>query len=275
MHVTFQSLGSHGRLGNQLFQIAATLGAACRNHCDFILPPWEYSPFFEHPLPQSNQVSFEETHDELDFSYRPIDVRTSTNLWGFFQSERYFEHCRDELRYYLTPNDKLLAMIERDRQEYFHGVANEKTGSISVRRGDYIGHPGFVELARTTYYRDAISQFDSKTLWFVFSDEIDWCKTYFSRPEFSRNRFVFVRPCHELAGLFLMASCQYNVIANSSYPWWSAWLNCSPDKRVIAPDAWFSGPYLDRSRRYYLERGFHDTKDLIPVDWEKIHVVDR
>ena len=243
MNVTFQSLGSHGRLGNQLFQIAATLGAARRNHCDFVFPPWEYTAFFEHPLPQSENVSFDETHDELDFAYRPIDVRTSTNLWGFFQSERYFEHCRDELRYYLTPNDKLQTMMEQDRRKYFHGSENEKIGSISVRRGDYIGHSGFVELAQTSYYRDAMNGFDPETLWFVFSDEIDWCETYFSRNEFSQNRFVFVRPCHELVGLFLMASCQNNIIANSTYPWWGAWLNHSPGKRVIAPDAWFSGPY--------------------------------
>ena len=144
MHVTFQTLGSHGRLGNQLFQIAATLGAARRNRCDFMLPPWWYSSFFRHPLPQSSNVSYEETHDEMDFAYRPIDVRTSTNLLGYFQSEKYFEHCREELRHYLTPNDKLQEMIDQDRRKFFQNIDGETIGFLSVRRGDYIGHPGFV-----------------------------------------------------------------------------------------------------------------------------------
>ena len=117
-----------------------------------------------------------------------------------------------------------------------------------------------------------MNQFDPKTRWFIFSDDIDWCETYFSRSEFSQNRFTFVRPCHELVGLFLMALCPNNIIANSTYPWWGAWLNSCPGKRVVAPDVWFAGPFLDKSKPYYRERGFHETKDLIPPDWEKIHV---
>jgi hypothetical protein len=267
MHTTFQTLGHHGRLGNQLFQVAATIGTARRNHCDFIFPHWWYSPFFLHPLPQSDNIPVEATYEERDLAYTPIDLEVSTNLWGYFQSEKYFKHCENELRHYLTPNDRLMAMVYPCLEKLFHHLDQSKTCSVCIRRGDYVGNIFYAQLYDTSYYQNAFRRFDTDTEFVVFSDEIDWCRNYFREQRYRKYSFTFAEPPQDLAGMFVMASCTNHIIANSTYPWWGAWLNPSQTKRVIAPDARYSGPALNHEKSYR-EGGFHDTKDLIPETWE-------
>ncbi|MDR1383071.1 MAG: alpha-1,2-fucosyltransferase [Planctomycetaceae bacterium] len=271
MHVTFQELGRRGRLGNQLFQIATTIGIARRNRCKFIFPKWKYSHFFAHPLPQADEVTFEQTYYEQHFCYYPVEIQTSANLSGYFQSEKYFKECEDEIRRYFTPNEKLAAMVAEEQEFLSAQVDVGKTCSVCVRRGDYVGNGYFQELAKTSYYVNAFRQFDPQTEFLVFSDEIDWCRTYFKQECYRPYRFTFANPVHKLSGLFLMASCRNHIIANSTYPWWGAWLNSSKNKRVIAPDTWFDG-FITTQGKAYTEGGFHDTKDLIPESWEKIPV---
>jgi hypothetical protein len=271
MYTTFHTLGHHGRLGNQLFQIAATIGTARRNHCDFIFPHWYYSPYFLNPLPQADDIPVEETDYEQDFAYHPVDVHVSTTLCGYYQSDKYFKHCEEEIRRYFTPNDKLSAMVHSYQEGLFHPINKYKTCSVCVRRGDYVGNIYYTELARTSYYTDAFERFEPDTEFIVFSDEIDWCRKYFQEKRYKKYRFLFAEPPQDLAGLFVMASCTHHIIANSTYPWWGAWLNPSLQKRVIAPDSWFSGPALNREKTYK-QGGFHDTKDLIPSEWETIPV---
>jgi hypothetical protein len=111
MHITFHALEHHERFGNPLLQIAVAIGAVRRNHCDYILPLWTYSPFWGHPLTQTDNVPVETTYVEPDFSCNPMDVRVSTNLKGYYQSEKYFKHCERELRHDPAPNDSLATGI--------------------------------------------------------------------------------------------------------------------------------------------------------------------
>lgn len=106
--------------------------------------------------------------------------------------------------------------------------------SIHVRRGDYVNNPFYVDLTKTDYYQRAISMFpDSKFL--VFSDDIEWCKEYFKG-----NKFFFSERNNELEDMNLMAACEHNIIANSSFSWWAAYLNKNTCKEIIAPKEWYA-----------------------------------
>lgn len=227
------------------------------------------------PLPQAEDIQVEATHHEPNFCYDPIEIDRSTTLCGYYQSEKYFKNCEEELRGYLTPGERLAEEIRECREKTFRSLNPEKTCSVCVRRGDYVWKSGFfLELAATTYYDNALRRFSYDTEFVVFSDDIEWCRVWFMHERFQGHRFTFAYPPHEMAGLFLMASCKDHIIANSTYPWWGAWLNPRPEKRVIAPGSWFTGTGLDK-RRSYREGGFHDTKDLIPENWEKIPIYHR
>ena len=123
-------LGELGRLGNQLFQIAATIGIARRNGCSFVFPPWSYARHFEFPIPQVRPIREFQRRMPRTFGYEEIVIDRTTELRGYFQSERYFAHCEDEVRHYFTPHHALADLLERQ----FGDLIGAKTCSIHVRR---------------------------------------------------------------------------------------------------------------------------------------------
>lgn len=133
----------------------------------------------------------------------------------YLQDEAYFKDCADEIRARFSDDIGQLPYV-----------------SIHVRRGDYVGNPFYVDLAMTGYYIDAINHFPNDKF-IVFSDDIDFAKFYFEG-----DKFTFDDSPDEIEAFNKMASCKHNIIANSSFSWWAAWLNPNPDKKVIAPKAW-------------------------------------
>jgi hypothetical protein len=260
--VTFP-LGELGRLGNQLFQIAATIGIARRNGCSFVFPPWPYARHFESPIPQVPSLRQFQRRMSRTFGYEEIVIDRATELRGFFQSERFFALCEAEVRHYFTPHHALARLLERQ----FGDLLAAKTCSVHVRRTDYVGDSLWPDLGAGDYYERAMSQFDSDTIFVIFSDDIEWCKE-----RFGADSKFFVEALSEVEDLFLMARCKGHIIANSSYSWWGAWLDPNPDKRVIAPSRWFGGRRANPATRYRPSRldGYYDTTDLIPPAWIKI-----
>jgi hypothetical protein len=260
--VTFP-LGEMGRFGNQLFQIAATIGIARRNGCPFVFPMWPYARHFEFPIPQSRYIREFERRMPRTFAYEEIVIDRATELRGYFQSERYFANCKGEVRHYFTPHHALAQLLERQ----FGDLLAAGTCSVHVRRTDYIGDPAWSELAASDYYERAMSQFDSDTTFVIFSDDIEWCKQRF------RDRsVVFVEALSAVEDLFLMARCKGHIIANSTFSWWGAWLDPNPNKKVIAPLRWFGGRHADQAIPYRPNRldGYYDASDLVPPAWIRI-----
>ncbi len=103
--------------------------------------------------------------------------------------------------------------------------------AIHVRRGDYIGHPFYVDLTKTDYYQKAMALFPTDKF-LVFSDDIAWCKEQeiFKNCEFSEGR-------NEIGDLDVMSACKGVIIANSSFSWWGAYLS---NGKVVAPLAWYT-----------------------------------
>jgi hypothetical protein len=123
--------------------------------------------------------------------------------------------------------------------------------SLHVRRVDYVQKAGFHPPCSIEYYEKALSMIEGNVL--VFSDDLDWCKE-----TFLGDRFTFISGNRDYQDLFLMSMCKNNIIANSTFSWWGAWLNTNLNKKVIAPSEWF-GPHLKES-----------SDDIYPNTWEVI-----
>lgn len=233
-------LGKYGRLGNSLFQAAATIALAKRNNDDFLFPDsWKYIDSFNITKNHfSSDILCKSEYQEPYFHYKDISYECDMNLHGYFQSEKYFKDYKDDIRFLLTPLSSSSPMLSN-------------TASIHVRRGDYLKFNKAFEQLDLGYYTKAISILNAKK-YIVFSDDIDWCKK-----TFRGNEFSFSEGTSEVEDLVLMSKCEHNIIANSSFSWWGAWLNNNPNKKVIAPSKWF-GPELSPT---------HNTKDLIPKEW--------
>jgi hypothetical protein len=181
-------------------------------------------------------------------------------LDGLWQTEQYFLQHRSSLLKLFSAENSLsedsLWLKEQIQK-------SENTVSVHIRRGDYIQNPRTLKLHGVldkSYYFHSMSDLKSKfknPVYYIFSDEIEWVKAAFDDWPF---QMVFVddfstKKAHE--DMILMSLCKHNIIANSSYSWWGAWLNKNGYKQVIAPLNWFAG----------LKK---DTKDLIPGSWTRM-----
>lgn len=261
--ISFNNLGNLGRLGNQMFQYAALKGIAKKHGYMFIIPPREffgtkdknvnpnvdslYSVFdierrnniFGSANPVYQEKGFE--FDEELFNNCPPNI----DLFGYFQSEKYFKHIEEEIRSDFAFKEDVFNVCKK-----FVSSFDTPVISLHIRRGDYVGndhHP----LQPMEYYKKALEQFDSNLPVLVFSDDPYWC---LDEDFFDDERFLISQDNDVAHDLCTMSLCDFHIIANSSLSWWGAWLANS--KKTIAPSNWFSG-HLSNS----------NTKDLYCENW--------
>jgi len=262
--VSFPQLGSLGRLGNQLFQIAATVGTARKHGYYYVLPPWKYSQYLSNRISQTSILGPARNYVEQAFCYQDIPITGPTSLHGFFQTQRYFEHCEEEIRNLFTPHPVIMSKLTSK----FGDLLERETCSLHIRRGDYVKISRMADLTDTDYFDRAVAQLNDDKTFLIFSDDIDWCKK-----QFRGRQFVYIEGLKDIADLFMMSLCHAHIISNSSFSWWGAWLDPNPDKKVIAPARWFAGSLADPRIPYSSAPrfiGYHDTKDLIPESWIKL-----
>ena len=160
-------------------------------------------------------------------------------LDGYWQSPRYFDDIREVLLKELT----LAAPLSPKAEEFAKRITGSQAVSLHVRRGDYAKNPKVLRdfgICSTKYYKQAMAQVTEKVsspTYFVFSDDIDWVKQ--NLPVGENAVYVKGEGITDVEELVLMSLCQHNIIANSSFSWWGAWLNQNKDKTVIAPTPWF------------------------------------
>ena len=186
-----------------------------------------------------NQVLFQ--HHFLNYSFPAgLDVSPLTRklyLFGYLQSHRIPDAIEPELRGHLAfrdaPHGRNLDLLQQIQ-------ATPAAVSLHVRRGDYTRVHGGKDALSLTYQRNAIETIRRRVAsptFFVFSDDIAYCRKHLP----SHVPIVFVDhndASHCPEDLRLMAACQHNIIANSSFSWWGAWLNPNPGKIVCAPSIW-------------------------------------
>jgi hypothetical protein len=253
--VSFRNMG---RCGNFLFQAAACIGYAQKHGLPFSVPSTTnntvWNPlYFPHlinkdynpALPQ--RVIEEERHNYYELPSFDPHQDANIILVGYWQSYLYFDFCRDYiLKQFVIP------------YKYDAGRV-----SIHVRRGDYMLYPRINPLAGRPYYEQAVKYFWLRgyTRFEVFSDDIPWCIQEFRDGVYKGCQFNFHQGNGEVTDLYLMSSCEHNIIGNSTFSWWGAWLNQNAEKIVICP----------HEDNYYGSDNKHlDVSTLYPPGWIRI-----
>ena len=210
------------------------------------------------PKLKSSPNEYREPHFHYDPAFETLGPRMS--LFGYFQSERYFNSIAGNLRDWFSPREPLgdAATAALKRIE-----ASRLPVSVHVRRGDYL-KPGTHEvhgILGESFYRQVFDRLEGvighEAEIFIFSDDPAAAEQVLSFIPDSRLNHVRGDPERPWEDMALMARCRHHVIANSSFSWWGAWLNPSSDKIVVAPRAWFVATEL--SKRI--------TSDLYPPGW--------
>ena len=183
-------------------------------------------------LPRKFQIDDGSSYEEYDD--KVFDQRSGTWLVGWFQSEKYFASNSEQVRAWFQPQPGIERRLKDVMAEW--PAPSEGMAALHVRRGDYAiirdsvsdGERGW--LLPMSYYRQALSRIPGNVPLAIFSDDPDWAAHEFAdrHPWISRGNSAAV-------DMFLMAQCRWNVTANSSFSWWSAWMNRRKDKIVFAP----------------------------------------
>lgn len=177
-------------------------------------------------------------------------------LDGYWQSEKYFKNIeaiiREEFKFKNQLDELNLKTLDK--------IINSNSISMHIRRGDYMSLQyieKFGKICNVNYYKKSIEYIKDiypDCTFFVFSDDIQWAKDNFKGYEF---KFISNNTGGKsYIDMQLMSNCKHNIIANSSFSWWAAWLNNNKDKIVIAPKLWFNDD--------------NDYSDVVPEDWIRI-----
>jgi hypothetical protein len=261
-----------GGLGNQIFQYAAGRALAISHSTDlaldvralqtdklrrFALRPFSLKTVSlgKVRLPPSRRNPFAFVlwrittgrcltyHRERNFLFDPgvLSLGSDVYLHGYWQSEKYFRAAADAIRADLvvtaTPSELNAARL--------HAMTSSLSVSVHVRRGDYAADPETNAIYGTCtvdYYQAAARLLAEKLgagpVFWIFSDDSDWAAANVKLP--FASRYVTNGPGEQPAeDLRLMSACRHHIMANSTFSWWGAWLNPSPDKLIVAPRRWF------------------------------------
>lgn len=219
--ITYKYLGRNGRLGNQLWQIASTIGIARRRDEPARFPFWRYEPYFRVP--------------ESFFSLAHVSEGSDLGR-DYLQDLNHLEGVELLVRGYFQPSDRVEEQLRHRYRDFFR--LEHKT-SVHVRRGDYTRHSELFALLPVDYYLAAMER--TRPPHVIFSDDLSW-----SRKRFGSGCW-YMEHNRDYEDLFLMAACDEHVTANSTFSWWGAWLSGG---RAIYPRSWFGEGFghIDPSR---------------------------
>jgi hypothetical protein len=285
-----------GGLGNQMFQYAAGRALSLRSGRRLLIDASFYQHYQHHQGFELKKVfhcpigvvSAEELNKTLGlgrfewvqrifstrlgrlFSPRHWLIEPHFHFWkefasqsspvfmkGHWQSERYFMDVREDL---IKDFDFQIPLGSKNHEARLV-ILNSNSVSIHVRRGDYVKNPkAFAThgVCSVEYYQQAIEFLSSKLQspkFFVFSDDMKWVRENLKLG----SEVIYVdwnTGADSHKDMHLMSLCKHNIVANSSFSWWGAWLNKNPSKMVIAPICWFAADIDDR--------------DLIPSEWVRL-----
>lgn len=277
MTISYNRLGSNGRLGNQMFQYAGLRGIAANRNFEWLIPRsdnygdsnyglfdcFEMSSVEEENFGQLNSQSIAtgQFHFSQEFFNNCPD---NINLHDYFQTEKYFKNIEDVIRNDFSFKKEIVESCLEILDELVDPIF------IHIRRGDYVNQPDNHPVCSTLYYKNSLNHFKDTSSVLIFSDDPEWCK---SQELFSDDRFLIsefnlkynqtsdtndgrVKSLIPYYDLCLMSMCQGGIIANSSMSWWGAWLIENPTQPIVAPNPWFGKNYIH-----------YDMSDLIPERW--------
>lgn len=200
---------------------------------------------------------------ELNFFYchEVFEISDKVFLDGYWQSERYFNNKSDVIR----GDFQFQGVLEGVNLLLKENIDNSNSVSVHIRRGDYIFNSTAAKIhgkCSLGYYEKAMGYMFGKVdnpVFFIFSDDPQWVKDNLNVNNYSV--FYVDNNCNENSykDMWLMSLCKHNIIANSTFSWWGAWLNNNVNKNIIAPKLWFADPSKQ-------EQAF----DIYPEGWIKL-----
>jgi hypothetical protein len=281
-----------GGLGNQLFQIFAVIAYAKRHKCNFV---FKYSKelrtgilrytFWDSFLKELLQYTTYESNNSLiapyidnfprfnecGFHYKPLPYKENVDylsLFGYFQSYKYFVDYWDDI--------KTMIKLQSTQQTIYNNnktlLDDKYTISMHFRLGDYKDKQQFHPIMKETYYISALNTIVNKlensnkniqVLYFCEQEDINTVNLMIQTIQFAHKKLDFIRVNDELCDwqqMILMSCCNSNIIANSSFSWWGAFMNENNEKIVCYPSTWFGKKF-----------GNNSMNDLFPPSWQKIN----
>lgn len=241
--ITFSKLGINGRLSNQMFQYAALLSISLQKGFDFFIPEkrkysnkldenWceKKDDYFRFLLKDCFELKsckfdcidtssfkiFEENHSQNDYSF--FNIEDFTDIEGYFCNEMYFKKYKTEVlnefvfnKHITNEGDNLLIKLKKDLPIV----------TLHVRRGDYLCYDQVFDLVGTDYYNFIVNNIigENNCLVYICSDDIDWCKKNL------HYKNVYYSTHSNYVDLYIQSQSDYNIICNSTFSWWGAYLN--------------------------------------------------
>lgn len=175
------------------------------------------------------------TTDKLEYDDR-IFSTSSIYLRGYWQCDKYFEKYRTELLEIFK-----FKIISSPNQEIAHRMQDENSVSLHIRRGDYMDLSMYQGICTEEYYAKAveyIKQSVASPHFYIFSNDIAWSKKFAESLNIDYTIIDHNSGADSYQDMYLMSQCKHNIIANSSFSWWGAYLNANQNKLVIAPKGW-------------------------------------
>lgn len=263
-----------GELGNNLFQLATVISLSERHNVPFTVVedrncyvsikdrPVEIRTMFDYEYTFSSKLGdtftiYRAPDTAGIFEYTPIELNLSTDtaIQGYFQSEKYFKDIKGKLiTEYFKPKQIHLDYIK----EKYGTLLAQNTLAIHIRVG---GDRALLQHSHKNvsldYYTTAINTVLEKDptveQYVIFSDNIKYCTEIFGNSE----NITYIKDEINYIDLFLMSMCTHNIIANSTFSWWSAYLNNNPNQIVVAPKTEWFGPAF----------AHYNLKDLFLQNW--------
>jgi len=252
-----------GGLGNMLFHIASIWTLAKDNDDELsllniedkireldaavnITTTWsetKHSDEFRYLFNRFHRSTGDAPNIKLPFQYIPIQYTNGYKYSGYFQSEKYFKHRRDEILNLFRPDDSHYDEINKYSDLFGHISLHVRRSWIELK----LSHILLVQAM--DYYKNAIDMLPKDLKILIFSDDLEWCKQ-----NFIGDRFVFIDEIDYIS--MYLAKMKYNIIASSSFSWWGAWLGEA--EKIIAPKPWFG-----------VNSGVPEA-DIVPENWIRI-----
>jgi hypothetical protein len=236
-------MGRRGRLGNQMFQYATLYSIAKRNNYEFGIP-FSCRNAEDDYRDLCLQDCFSSLTAKDSTGFTPVaqiqentnlfipeffNVKDNIDLFGYFQTDKYFKHCRDDILKEFTFNNSIKEKCKNLKQSL-----NNEVISIHMRFGDYEKFSDVYPRPTPEYYSSAFDMLPKNATIVLFSDDLNKASLFFK--QIGKNFKIFEN-LNKFEDMCLMTLCDYHIMANSSFSWWGAWLGNS--KKTIAPKAWY------------------------------------
>ena len=190
------------------------------------------------------------------FLYKENYMKLSGNCYikGWFQNPKYFLAVRKELLKEIRPKDKIIVSYQLKKL-----LNMEHITAVHVRRGDYTYNHNCLPISYYVSALDYMNHVLENPVYLFFSDDMRWVKENLGK--YSKDNFYYIDELGEYESyeeMFIMSRCKNIIIANSTFSWWSAWLNENYRKIVIAPKSWGR------------IGGINAADHILPTDWIRI-----